>query len=31
MINVGYPAPDSKPLVMHGVRKPMGELVTREE
>ena len=29
MINVGYPAPDSKPSAMHGVRKPVGELVTR--
>lgn len=29
MINVGYPAPDSKPSAMHGVRKPMGELVTK--
>ena len=31
MINVGYPAPDSKPSAMHGSRKPMDELVTREE
>ena len=29
MINVGYPAPDSKPSAMHGVRKPVGEVVTR--
>ena len=29
MINVGYPAPDSKPSAMHGSRKPMDELVTR--
>lgn len=31
MINVGYPAPDSKPSAMHGARKPVGELVTRVE
>ena len=31
MINVGYPAPDSKPSAMHGERKPVGELVTRVE
>ncbi len=31
MINVGYPAPDSKPSAMHGSRKPVGELVTRVE
>ena len=31
MINVGYPAPDSKPSAMHGVRKSVGELVTRVE
>lgn len=29
MINVGYPAPDSKPSAMHGARKTMEELVTR--
>lgn len=29
MINVGYPAPDSKPSAMHGARKPVGELVTK--
>ena len=29
MINVGYPAPDSKPSPMHGARKPIEELVTR--
>ncbi len=29
MINVGYPAPDSKPSAMHGARKTMDELVTR--
>ena len=29
MINVGYPAPESQPSAMHGIRKPMGELVTR--
>ena len=28
MINVGYPAPDSKPSAMHSERKPIGELVT---
>ena len=31
MINVGYPAPDSKPSAMHGVRKPVEDLVTRVE
>ena len=31
MINVGYPAPDSKPSAMHDARKPVGELVTRVE
>lgn len=31
MINVGYPAPESQPSPMHGVRKPMGELVTSVE
>ena len=30
MINVGYPAPDSKPSAMHDVRKSMAELVTRD-
>ena len=29
MINVGYPSLESKPSPMHGVRKPVGELVTR--
>ena len=29
MINVGYPAAESKPSAMHGSRKPMDELVTR--
>ena len=29
MINVGYPASDSKPSAMHETRKPMAELVTR--
>ena len=29
MINVGYPATESKPSAMHGSRKPMDELVTR--
>ena len=29
IINVGYPAPDSKPSAMHGARKPMDELMTR--
>ena len=29
MINIGYPAPDSKPSAMHDTRKPMDELVTR--
>ncbi len=29
MINVGYPAPESQPSAMHGIRKPMEELVTR--
>ena len=28
MINVGYPAPESKPSPMHGERKTIGELVT---
>ena len=28
IINVGYPAGDSKPSPMHGVRKPMGEFVS---
>lgn len=28
MINVGYPAPESRPFAMHGERKAMGELVT---
>lgn len=28
MINVGYPAPESRPSAMHDVRKPMEELVT---
>ena len=31
MINVGYPAPESKPSAMHGVRKSVEELVTRVE
>ena len=31
MINVGYPAPDSKPLSMHGEWKSVGSLVTRVE
>ena len=31
MINVGYPAPDSKPSAMHAERKTVGELVTRVE
>ena len=31
MINVGYPAPDSKPSAMHGERKAVRELVTRVE
>ena len=31
MINVGYPAAESEPSAMHGVRKPMEELVTRVE
>lgn len=30
MINVGYPAAGCEPSAMHGVRKPMGELVTRD-
>lgn len=30
MINVGYPAPESRPSAMHDVRKSMGELVTRD-
>ena len=29
MINVGYPAPDSRPSAMHGERKALGELVTK--
>ena len=29
MINVGYPAAESEPSAMHGVRKPVGELVTK--
>ena len=29
MINVGYPAPDSKPSAMHAERKPVGELLTK--
>jgi len=29
MINVGYPAPESKPSVMHGERKTIEKLVTR--
>jgi hypothetical protein len=29
MINIGYPAADSKPSAMHDTRKPMDELVTR--
>ena len=31
MINVGYPAPDSNPSVIHADRKTLGELVTRVE
>lgn len=31
MINVGYPAAGCEPSGMHGVRKPVGELVTRVE
>ena len=30
MINVGYPSPESKPSVMHGERKSVGELVTKD-
>ena len=30
MINVGYPAAGSKPSAMHGVRKSVEELVTRD-
>lgn len=30
MINIGYPAPESRPSAMHDVRKAMGELVTRD-
>ena len=30
MINVGYPSPESKPLAMHGERKSVGELVTKD-
>ena len=29
MINIGYPAADSKPSAMHDSRKPMDEVVTR--
>ena len=29
MINVGYPAAESTPSPMHGVRKPLDELVTK--
>ena len=29
MINIGYPAADSKPSAMHDTRKPMDEVVTR--
>ena len=29
MINVGYPAPESKPSVMHGERKTIEKLVTK--
>ncbi len=29
MINVGYPASDSKPSAMHGMRKTLEELVTK--
>ena len=31
IINVGYPTEDSQPSPMHGVRKPMGEFVTKIE
>ena len=31
IINVGYPTEDSQPSPMHGVRKPMGEFVTKVE
>ena len=31
MINVGYPAAGGEPSAMHGVRKPVEELVTRVE
>lgn len=31
MINVGYPAPESQPSPMHGIRKTIGELVTKIE
>ena len=31
MINVGYPAAESEPSAMHGVRKSVEELVTRVE
>ena len=31
MINVGYPAAGCEPSAMHGVRKPVGELVTSVE
>ena len=30
MINVGYPTPESEPSPMHGERKTIGELVTRD-
>lgn len=30
MINIGYPAPESRPSAMHDVRKAMEELVTRD-
>lgn len=31
LINVGYPAEDSQPSPIHGVRKPMGEFVSMVE
>lgn len=31
IVNVGYPAENSQPSPMHGVRKPMEEFVTRIE
>ena len=31
IINVGYPTENSQPSPMHGVRKPMGEFVTKIE